>query len=134
MSLVEHTSLVAADFVVVGGGIAGASVAYWLAPHGRVVLLERESQPGYHTTGRSAALFIESYGTLQVRALTCASRKFLENPPEGFSEHPLLSPRGAMFVGTQEQNAALDEIYETGRGVSKHVSRLDAAQARALVP
>ena len=124
----------AADFLVVGAGIAGASIGYFLAPHGRVVLLERESQPGYHTTGRSAALFIESYGTPQVRALTCASRKFLENPPDGFGEHPLLSPRGAMFVGTEAQSAALDEAYETGRSVSKHVRRLNAAEARALVP
>ena len=64
----------AADFVVVGGGIAGASVACFLAPHARVVVLEREAQPGYHSTGRSAALFLESYGTPQVRALTRASR------------------------------------------------------------
>src|SRR4029079_13598946 len=122
------------DFLILGAGIAGASIAHFLAPHGRVVLLERESQPGYHTTGRSAALFIESYGTPQVRALTCASRAFLQQPPEGFSEHPLLTPRGAMFVGTEEQQAALDEAYETGRSVSKEVRRLDAAETLALVP
>jgi len=98
-----------ADFLVIGAGIAGASIGYFLAPHGRVLLLERESQPGYHTTGRSAALFIESYGTQQVRALTCASRAFFETPPPGFPEHPLLSPRGAMYVGTADQSAALDE-------------------------
>ena len=51
---------VVADYLVIGGGIAGASVAHWLAPHARVILLERESQPGYHSTGRSAALFMES--------------------------------------------------------------------------
>ena len=58
----------------------------WLASRGTVVLLERESQPGYHSTGRSAALFIESYGTPQVRALTMASRAFLEHPPAGFAD------------------------------------------------
>jgi hypothetical protein len=84
-----------ADFLIIGGGMAGASLGYWLAPHGRTVLLEREDQPGYHATGRSAALFMESYGTPQVRALTCASRAFLAQPPAGFAEHPLLSPRGA---------------------------------------
>ena len=88
----------AADFVIIGGGIAGASVGYFLAPHGRVVLLERESQPGYHSTGRSAALFLESYGTPQVRALTRASRAFLDTPPPGFSEHPVLAPRGCLLV------------------------------------
>src|ERR1700742_4006536 len=83
-----------ADFIVIGGGIAGASVAYWLAPHARVVVLEREPQPGYHSTGRSAALFIETYGPEQVRALTRASRAFFENPAPGFAAHPLLTPRG----------------------------------------
>jgi D-arginine dehydrogenase len=90
----------ATDYLVIGGGIAGASVAHWLAPHARVIVLEREAQPGYHATGRSAALFMESYGTPQVRALTMASRDFLMQPPEGFAEHPLLTPRGAMMVGS----------------------------------
>jgi D-arginine dehydrogenase len=123
-----------ADFLVVGAGIAGASIGYFLAPHGRVVLLERESQPGYHTTGRSAALFIESYGTPQVRALTCASRQFLEAPPQGFAGHALLTPRGAMFVGTPAQSAALDEAFEIASKVSKQVRRLSPEQARERVP
>ena len=84
-----------ADCIVIGAGIAGASVGFWLAPHARVLLLERESQPGYHSTGRSAALFMESYGTPQVRALTMASRAFFELPPDGFAEHALLGARGA---------------------------------------
>src|SRR5512132_2844287 len=96
-----------ADFVVVGAGIAGASVGYWLAPHGRTVLLERESQPGYHSTGRSAALFFESYGTPQVRALTLASRAFLDAPPPGFADGPILSPRGALLVAAPGEDEAL---------------------------
>jgi D-arginine dehydrogenase len=123
-----------ADYLVVGAGIAGASIGYFLAPHGHVVLLERESQPGYHTTGRSAALFIESYGTPQVRALTCASRQFLEAPPPGFADHALLTPRGAMFVGTSAQSAVLDEAYEVASKVSKQVRRLSPEQARDRVP
>ena len=87
-----------ADFLIIGGGIAAASVGHWLAPHGHTILLERESQPGYHSTGRSAALFMESYGTPQVRALTLASRAFFDAPPPGFAEHPLLTPRGALMV------------------------------------
>src|SRR6187401_878377 len=94
-----------ADFLVIGAGIAAASIGAWLAPRGRVVLLERESQPGYHSTGRSAALFMESYGTPQVRALTMASRSFLEHPPAGFAEHPLLTARGAMMVAGPGQSA-----------------------------
>ncbi len=62
------------DFAIIGGGIAGASLAYRLASEASVVVLERESQPGYHATGRSAAMFMETYGTPQIQALTRASR------------------------------------------------------------
>ena len=125
---------VLADFLVIGGGIAGASVAHWLAPHGRVVVLERESQPGYHSTGRSAALFMESYGTPQVRALTMASRAFLQHPPPGFAEHPLLTPRGAMMVAAPGQQAQLDAHWEVLRTMAPGARRLSAEEACALVP
>lgn len=92
-----HTEHRTADYLIIGAGIAGASIAYWLARHGSVLLVERESQPGYHSTGRSAALYMESYGPPQVRALTCASRAFFDQPPAGFTDHPLLTPRGALF-------------------------------------
>jgi D-arginine dehydrogenase len=123
-----------ADFLVVGAGIAGASIGYFLAPHGRVLLLERESQPGYHSTGRSAALFMESYGTPQVRALTMASRAFFEGPPAGFSEHPLVSPRGAMMVATHGQEAELERHWDILRPISPRGRLLDAAQALELTP
>ena len=123
-----------ADYLVVGAGIAGASSGYWLAPHGRVVLLERESQPGYHSTGRSAALFMESYGTAQVRALTMASRAFLESPPEGFAAHPLLSPRGAMMVATRGQEEALQAHWDILRAMTPRAQLLDPAGACALTP
>ena len=123
-----------ADFLIIGGGIAGASVAYWLAPHGRVVLLERESQPGYHSTGRSAAMFMESYGTPQVCALTRASRAFLETPPAGFCENPVLSQRGAMMVATQGQETLLADYWEGARALSPNARLLDAGAACAVVP
>jgi len=82
--------MIQADFIIIGGGIAGASTGYWLSPHGRVVVLERESHPAYHSAGRSAALYTAAYGTAQVRALTLASRAFFDHPPQGFCEHPLL--------------------------------------------
>ena len=123
-----------ADFLVVGAGIAAASIGAWLAPRGRVVLLERESQPGYHSTGRSAALFMESYGTPQVRALTMASRAFLEHPPAGFADAPILSPRGVLMVGSAEQQALLDEHWQVMRSVAPDARRLSAAEALALVP
>lgn len=123
-----------ADFLVIGAGIAGASVGYWLAPHGKVVVLERESQPGYHSTGRSAALFMESYGTPQVRALTMASRAFLEQPPAGFTEHPVLSPRGALIVASPGQEALLQAQWQVLHAMTPNARLLDAAQTCALVP
>ena len=128
------TTASTADFLVIGGGIAGASVAYWLAPHARVIVLERESQPGYHSTGRSAALFMESYGTPQVRALTMASRAFLQNPPEGFSEYPLLTPRGAMMVAGPGQLPQLEAHWDVLRAMAPDALRLSGEQARELVP
>ena len=93
------------DFLIIGSGIAGASLASFLAPHGRCVMLERESQPGYHSTGRSAAMFIASYGTAQVRALTRASRAAY-GPA-------VLSPRGVLYVAWQGQDSLLDEQLKT---------------------
>lgn len=122
------------DYLIIGAGIAGASIGYWLAPHAKVVVLERESQPGYHSTGRSAALFYASYGPPQVRALTRASRAFLENPPEGFADHPLLSPRGALMVAAAGQADLLDQHDAVVRSVSAQARCLDAASACALVP
>jgi D-arginine dehydrogenase len=124
----------ACDFLVIGAGIAGASIAHFLAPHGRTVVLERESQPGYHSTGRSAALFMESYGTAQVRALTQASRAFLEAPPAGFADGPILSPRGALLVAGEGQDGALDALWHVLRALSPRGAKLDAEAARALVP
>jgi glycine/D-amino acid oxidase-like deaminating enzyme len=123
-----------ADFLIIGGGIAGASVGYFLAPHGRVVLLERESQPGYHSTGRSAALFLESYGTPQVRALTRASRAFLATPPAGFAEHPLLGPRGCLLVAAPGQEQELQAHWDLLRAMTPHARRLSADEALELVP
>jgi D-arginine dehydrogenase len=123
-----------ADFLVIGAGIAAASVGSWLATRGSVVLLERESQPGYHSTGRSAALFMASYGPPQVRALTMASRAFLEQPPQGFAEAPILSPRGVLMVGTAEQQPLLDAQWAAMGSVNAQARRLDTAEACAMVP
>ena len=125
---------IAADCIVIGGGIAGASVARWLAPHARTIVLERESQPGYHSTGRSAALFMESYGNAQVRALTLASRSFFEQPPAGYSDHPLLTPRGALLVATGEQREACERHWDVLRSIGSDARRFTPAQACAMVP
>lgn len=90
------------DAIVLGGGMAGASCAWALAQHRRVLLLEREAHCGYHATGRSAALFSEYFGNRTVRALTALSRPFFEAPPSGFAPVPLVAPRGVVALATQE--------------------------------
>lgn len=100
------------EVLIVGAGMAGASLAYFLAPHRQVTLLERESQPGYHATGRSAALYSETYGNAPVRAITTASRDFYFNPPEGFSPYPLVTPRGSLSVGGAADEATLRRAFD----------------------
>ena len=123
-----------ADCIVIGAGIAGAAAGFFLAPHLKVLLVEQEAQPGFHSTGRSAALFMASYGTPQVRALTLASRAFFEQPPEGFTEHPLLGARGAMMVASHGQEAPLHEHWAVLQPISPRGRLLDAAETCALVP
>lgn len=122
------------DYVIVGGGIAGASLGYRLAAHASVLVLEREDQPGYHSTGRSAAMFMETYGTPQIQALTRASRAFYEHPPEGFTDHPILAERGCLYIATPEQRDLLETEFAALHARSPNVSLIDTAAACALVP
>jgi len=98
------------DFLVIGGGMAGLSVASELAAEASVIVLERESAPGYHTTGRSAALFSETYGNATIRALSSSGRAFYMAPPDGFTETALLSPRGALFIARADQVTQRDDL------------------------
>lgn len=108
------------DFVIIGGGIAGASVAYELAAYSSVLLIEREAHCGYHTTGRSAALFSENYGNATIRALTRASRSTYETPPENFTQNALLTPRDVMFIARKDQMASVAAMTDIlGRGGKK---------------
>lgn len=122
------------DVAIVGAGIAGSSLAFELAGQARVVLLEREAQPGYHSTGRSAAMLTATYGTATVRALALASRPFLERPPAGFAEHPLLGPRGMLHIARADQRAALDRADADARALVPTVRRLDAAEVCRIAP
>jgi D-arginine dehydrogenase len=97
------------DFAIVGAGIAGVSAAYHLAPRAKVIMLEREHVAAYHTTGRSAALHSETYGSPEIRAITVASGHFYRQPPPGFTDHPLLTPRGALIAGRAAQEAATQQ-------------------------
>lgn len=123
-----------ADIVVIGGGIAGISAAAELAMAGAdVVLLEAEKQLAYHTTGRSAALYFENYGHPTVRALSRASRRYFENPPDGTTDAPILSPRGAMVVAPADQVDLLRQQMEEGRTHGTDVEELTPSEAQEIV-
>ena len=121
------------DVVIIGGGIAGISAAANLAAGLSVAVIEREAQPGYHSTGRSAALFSEIYGNAPIRALSRASRNFLFNPPPEFSEAPLVSPRGSLHVARADQLASLHRMAALP-DVARGTRPVDAAEARLLSP
>ncbi|NWC66579.1 FAD-binding oxidoreductase [Pseudomonas sp. P7758] len=123
-----------ADYLIIGGGIAGASAGYWLSHHARVIVLERESMPGYHSTGRSAALYIAAYGTPQVRALTLGSRAFFDQPPAGFAEHPLLTPRGELLVDLIGDPGELQRQYLSAKALVPETRLLDVEESMSMMP
>lgn len=122
------------DICIVGGGIAGAAAAFELAPRARVVILEQESQCGYHATGRSAASFTENYGPPLVRRLAMCSRAFLESPPSGFADHPLLTGRGMITVARKDQLDVLETELARARALVPSIDRLPVEEALARVP
>lgn len=122
------------DILVIGAGIAGASVAARLAMAGKhVALLEMENHPGYHTTGRSAAVYAPSYGPAPIRALTRASQGFFQSPPSGFTANRLLTPRLIMMIARPDQQDALHDLYNR-QGRSGEVSMVDQAAMRLINP
>lgn len=122
------------DVLILGAGMAGASAAYFLAPHCRVTVLEREAQPGYHATGRSAAMYSETYGNATVRAITTASKPFYFQPPAGFSEHPLVTPRGSLIVGTAADEDHLRGVWQDMRALVPNVQWWTQDQILQRVP
>lgn len=119
---------------MIGGGIAGVSAAYQLAPTHRVVLLEREAQLAHHTTGRSAAVYIVNYGGPIAMRLTIASRAFFDAPPDGLADHPMLEPRGVLMVGDESQRDAIESLAADGRALDPTIELIDGATARSMVP
>ena len=122
------------DVLIIGAGIAGASAAYFLASHKRVILLEREDAPGRHSTGRSAAVYVPAYGPPAIRALTTTSRSFFDNPPQGFCDHPLLSPRGMITVAPREGAEALRKQTAQDAAQLPAIQPLEPAEAVRRVP
>lgn len=120
------------DAVVVGAGMAGASLAGELAADMSVLLVEMEEQPGYHATGRSVAFWQESYGGPEVRPLTRASRPLLERPEPDFAEGGFLLPRGALHIGRsgdEGRRAAMTDTFGDGL-----FAPIDGAALGARIP
>jgi glycine/D-amino acid oxidase-like deaminating enzyme len=112
------------DFLVIGGGIAGLSAGARLSQHGKVTVLEAEDALGYHASGRSAALFEESYGPPSVVALNKASASFLHTENGGY-----LTPRGLMLVGDKDQGEAFERDM-----ADLNMQRITTDDARARIP
>ena len=121
------------DFIVIGAGIAGCALAYELARSARVCLVEAESRPGFHATGRSAALYAPSYGGREIRALTRASRAFFDNPPAGFAPQALLRQRGVLYIARTDQLGRLVQIADAVRASGGRVDLIDRQESIAHV-
>lgn len=121
------------DVLVIGGGMAGVSVAYELSDDRSVGLLEMEPTLAYHATGRSAAVFVETYGPPEIRVLTTLSRPFLENPPGTFESRPL-SPRPQLQVAPEGQGEALRRLHAEVSALVPGTRLVGAEEARELNP
>jgi D-arginine dehydrogenase len=122
------------DFIIVGAGIAGASAAYELQQYGSAVLLEREPLPGQHTTGRSAAFLVDSYGGPVVSKFTRAGRSFFEEPPDGFTDFPLVTPNSLLWIGRGDQRRSLDDAITKGRAAGADLYEVTVSEALEICP
>jgi D-arginine dehydrogenase len=121
------------DAVVIGGGIGGVSIAFELAADRSVCLLESESTLAFHTTGRSAATFIETYGNLPIRALTASSRSFFEHPTDLF-DGPIAAPRGVLNVAREQDVGGARALFDDVRTLSTTVELVSEEDALRLNP
>ena len=121
------------DFLVIGAGVSGAAAGYELAAHGTVILLEMEERPGYHSTGRSAALYTPNYGEPLVRKIAQAAYPFLREPPRGFTDHALLTPRGALSVATSGDEGKLDQALAMS-ATAHPIEEISVARTLELCP
>ncbi len=122
------------DIIVIGGGIAGASAAFKLSKDYKVLVLEMEDQAGYHTTGRSAALYTEIYGNATIRKLAKLSKPFLESPPDGFSDYQLLSERGGLLIARSDQLEHLEKELNEIRSAGGDVEKIEKEDLLKMIP
>ena len=122
------------DFVIIGAGIAGLSAAYFLSKSARVAVVEREQAWGYHSSGRSAAVFIEAYENPTVSDLSFDAKDFFNQPPDGFSEYPLIKPLGGLMVIRDGEQAAAEAYLHDWSLRCPRLQHIDAQEALGRVP
>ncbi len=123
-----------ADIIVIGAGAAGLSAAYFLSERADVMVIEAESQPAYHSSGRSAAMYIEGYENREVQALTLAGKSFFFGPPEGFSEHALVTPAGGLTIAGPDERDALNKYLSIWQPSCPELVEISGAETREIVP
>ncbi len=122
------------DVAIIGGGIAGLSLAYFVSPHRSVVVLEREGALGYHSTGRSAAEFVLRYNAREVCKLAAISKLFFDQPPQGFTEVALLKRRGGVMIANSEKLTRFERVLAEEREATPAIEPLTVEEALAYVP
>ncbi|MFC3052514.1 NAD(P)/FAD-dependent oxidoreductase [Kordiimonas pumila] len=122
------------DFLIIGAGIAGASTAFHLAGKADVLVIDMEDQAGYHTTGRSAAFYAETYGGPAIQPLTTASKGFYYNQPVGFADTEIKSPLGALYIFKESQRAIAQQLYAVQKKALPDIEMLDEVGVLKLMP
>jgi D-arginine dehydrogenase len=122
------------NVVVIGGGMAGMSCAAELAQHCDVTVLEAEDAPGYHSSGRSAAAYIEPYVNATIFTLTSSSRAFFERPPAGFADAPLVTPRADVMIAAAAKGHLVDAYLDKWRRHCPGLVEVPASRVLAQVP
>lgn len=139
MTVYQHTNSTKTpaeiyDFLIIGAGIAGLSLAYRLGGRARTLIVETESQPGYHSSGRSAAMFMETYGTPTIQALTRAGREFFNSPPLDFVLNPLLQDRGVFYLVRDDQIELKNQTMNQLRASGAFIEEISAEEVLIRVP
>ncbi len=115
------------DIAVIGAGMAGSSLAAECAPHARVLLIEAEDTPGYHTTGRSAAFWHETIGGPQIYPLTAASGRWL-------ADNGFLSPRGGLHIGREDHRDHAEAFVAEFATAGARIELIGRQQLDQIVP